>query len=753
MRYEEKKRFQKIEQLIPMIRIATVLFVTLIIIEHIPSNFSFFYYWPVFCIPLLLYLGLMSMDKLYKRFKNINPLIPDHLEMFVFWGLTLLLVYVTGGNESNYKIIYLFPVIFFSLKFGSRWGYFISVLNSFMIINFKLLNLQTDFIHLEADLVLIGMFFLFSWLIGNMVDLERTIRKRLSRAVVRDELTGLYNYRYFRQQLKEMIRENNIENSHQKIGLILIDLDNFKQYNEVLGHFSGDILLQKISSTINNALGKDDFAARYGGDEFAVVIPTHEVSQVVGKAEKIRREINAYGNNIMGSDWNLSASFGIALFPDHAEELEGLVQKADEALFKAKMTKGNRVQVYYSVFDRLSGKKPQFENEFFTTVKTLLSVLQAKDKFTYGHSERVLVYTQVISRELNLSSTELPAIEYAAFFHDIGKIEIERELLNKPEPLTVREQAILNQHPLWSAEIIKPFKKMEPALPLIIHHHESFDGKGFPYGLKGAEIPLGARIIAIADAFDQITADRPFKKGKTIKEGIEILRQNKGIRFDPFIVDAFINCLSQYENISRLIEWPKDLTLLVPAGYLPGSFLKGHQYVDFYSGDIHFTIKATAYLAAGIANNEKCLFITEEKKADMLLKEINQYPYRGTKLKNIIRENQMPELINLDNLLKYIKRKAKTEFETKKAFKKLLDEAYRDGFTSIRILLDGSSLLLKDRDLITWEENLTRCVKDMDIVIICLYNINDKGIYMMNLLHNMHAKPLLNEENTDAEEK
>lgn len=120
MRYEEKKRFQKIEQLIPMIRIATVLFVTLIIIEHIPSNFSFFYYWPVFCIPLLLYLGLMSMDKLYKRFKNINPLIPDHLEMFVFLGLTLLLVYVTGGNESNYKIIYLFPVIFFSLKFGSR---------------------------------------------------------------------------------------------------------------------------------------------------------------------------------------------------------------------------------------------------------------------------------------------------------------------------------------------------------------------------------------------------------------------------------------------------------------------------------------------------------------------------------------------------------------------------------------------------------------------------------------------------------
>ena len=115
------------------------------------------------------------MDKLYKRFKNINPLIPDHLEMFVFWGLTLLLVYVTGGNESNYKIIYLFPVIFFSLKFGSRWGYFISVLNSFMIINFKLLNLQTDFIHLEADLVLIGMFFLFSWLIGNMVDLERII--------------------------------------------------------------------------------------------------------------------------------------------------------------------------------------------------------------------------------------------------------------------------------------------------------------------------------------------------------------------------------------------------------------------------------------------------------------------------------------------------------------------------------------------------------------------------------------------------
>jgi diguanylate cyclase (GGDEF)-like protein len=753
LKHEEKKRFQKIEQLVPMIRIATVLFVTLIIIESIPLDFNAYYLWPVFCFPLLLYMGLMSLDKLYKRFKTINPLVPEHLEMFVFLGLALLLIYVTGGDESNYKIIYLFPVIFYSLKFGSRWGYVISSLNTAMILYLKLTNIQTDYIHLEVDLVLTGMFFLFSWLIGNMVDLERLIRKRLLRAVVRDELTGLYNYRYFRQQLKEMIKEHKQDSSTWKIGLILIDLDNFKLYNEVLGHLSGDILLQKVASTINNYLGKDDFAARYGGDEFAVVISTQETSHVIGKAEKIRKEINAYNNDILGSDWNLAASLGIALFPDHAEDLESLVQKADEALYKAKMTKGNRVQVYYSVFDRLSEKKLNIVNDFLTTVKTLLSVLQAKDIFTYGHSERVLVYAQVISRKLGLPSSELALIEYAAFLHDIGKIEIEREILNKPEPLTEKEQALLNQHPLWSAEIIKPFKKMEPVLPLIIHHHEKYDGKGYPYGLKGDDIPLGARIIAVADAFDQLTADRPFKKGNTIHEGIEFLKQNKWSRFDPLIVDIFSNCLSEYENISRIIEWPKDLTLLVPAGYLPGSFLKGYHYLDFYSGDIHFAIKATTYLAAGIANNEKCIYYTNEKKEEILVNELNQYSYRGTRLKTIIKENQLSVFNNLENVIKFIKRKAKTEFETKKIFKKLLDEANQEGYTSIRVLLDGSSLPLKNDNLITWENNLTRCIKDMDIVIIYLYNINENSIDMMNLLHSMHAKPLLDEENTDAKEK
>jgi diguanylate cyclase (GGDEF)-like protein len=669
LKHEEKERFQKIEQLVPMIRLATVLFVTMIIIESIPSDFNAYYLWPVFCIPLLLYMGLMNLDKLYKRVKIINPLVPEHLEMFVFLGLTLLLVYVTGGDGSNYKIIYLFPVIFYSLKFGSRWGYFISSLNTAMIFYLKLRNMQTNYIHLEADLVLIGMFFLFSWLIGNMVDLERLIRKRLLKAVVRDELTGLYNYRYFRQQLKEMIKEHKQDSSMWKIGLILIDLDNFKLYNEVLGHLSGDILLQKVATTINNYLGKGDFAARYGGDEFAVVISTQETSHVIGKAEKIRKEINAYDNDILGSDWNLSASLGIALFPDHAEDIESLMQKADEALYKAKMTKGNRVQVYYSVFDRLSGKKFNIVNDFLTTVKTLLSVLQAKDIFTYGHSERVLVYAQVICRKLGLPSRELALIEYAAFFHDIGKIEIEREILNKPDPLTEKEQAILNQHPLWSAEIIKPFKKMEPVLPLIIHHHERYDGKGYPYGLKGSDIPLGARIIAVADAFDQLTADRPFKKGKTVREGIEFLKQNKGAHFDPFIVDIFANCLSEYENISRIIEWPKDLTLLVPAGYLPGSFLKGNHYLDFYSGDIHFVIKATAYLAAGIANNEKCIYYTKEKKEDILLNELNQYSYRGTRLKTIIKENQVSGFVNLERFLNLLIEEPKPSSKRKRFLK------------------------------------------------------------------------------------
>jgi diguanylate cyclase (GGDEF)-like protein/putative nucleotidyltransferase with HDIG domain len=693
----------------------------------------------------------IKINRLYQHYITVNPLLPAHLNMFALFISTVLLVLFTGRSQSGFKIIYLLPVIFYSLKFGAKWGYIISTISSFLIIFFHFIALEKSVLNLEADLVLIGTFFLFSWLIGNVITLERSIKSQLSEIIIRDELTGLYNYRYFQQQLKKMIE--NYSHDGSKIGLIMIDLDNFKLYNEMMGHSTGDTLLQHVSNVIKSYLDKEDFAARYGGDEFVVVTPCQEASQVINKAEKMRKEINTISEDALGSDWNLSASFGIALFPDHTGDKQGLLQKADEALYKAKITKGNRVQLYYSIFDRLSGQMMNKEKEFLSTIKTLMSIINARDQYTFNHSERVLVYVQAICRELRLTSKDMTVIEYAAFLHDIGKIEIGRDILNKSMPLTEKERKILEQHPLWGAEIIKPIKKMEPVLPVIIHHHERFDGKGYPHGLKGNDIPLGARIITVANAFDLFTSELPFQEGKSIKEGIEYLKQGKGTLFDPLIVDAFAACLNQYQNVYQLVEWPRDLCRLVPAGYLPGSFLMGCQYVDFYSGDFHFIIKTTAYLAAAIVNNEKCLYFVGEKNEEILLKEVKGYYYHGTQVDTILRKNQLNRMAEPEDLLKLIHRRAKLEFETRKIFKQLRDEALEEGFISLRVILEGSSLQLSEEELIFWEKNLSRCIKDLEIVVICLYNIDEEGTDMCRLLYNLHDKPLLNGEETGENAK
>ena len=690
------------------------------------------------------YAMFRTVKQSYRLIITEKPLLAAHLKLLLTFILIVLLVIFTEKNHSSFKMFLYLPVIFYSLKFGARWGYLISALSGLLIACFYFIPPEKNALNIEADLILLGTFFLLSWLVGNVIALERSFKSQLSELVVRDELTGLYNYRYFQQQLQKMIEDYRQDGS--KIGLIMIDLDNFKLYNETMGNFSGNILLRTVSDMIRSNLDKGDFAVRYGGDEFIVVTPFQESSQVINKAEKIRKEINTISEETLGSEWRLSASLGIALFPDQAKDRQSLLQKADEALYKAKITNGNRVQLYYSIFDRLSGKMLNKEKEFLSTVRTLMAIINARDRFTFNHSERVLVYAQAICRELRLTTSETVIIEYAAFLHDIGKIEIGRDILNKSSPLTERERRIWEQHPLWGAEIIKPLKEMEPVLPAIIHHHERFDGKGYPQGLKGKSIPLGARIIHVANAFDLFTAEFPLHEGKGIKEGIEYLKKGSDILFDPQIVEVFTAFLSRHRNVFQLLEWPRDLGRLVPAGYFPGSFLMGCQYFDFYSGNFHFIIKTTAYVAAAIINNEKCLYYTDEKKEELLLKEIKKYYYRGTPISTVLRKNQLNRMVGPEELLKIIHRRAKLEFETRKFFMQLKDEALKEGFISLRVILDGALIPLSERELVLWEKNLSRCIKDLEIVVICLYNIDEENVDMCRFLEDLHDKPLLNRE-------
>lgn len=181
-------------------------------------------------------------------------------------------------------------------------------------------------------------------------------------------------------------------------------------------------------------------------------------------------------------------------------------------------------------------------------IKTLLSVLKVKDSFTYVHTQRVTELSTMLAEKIELSENQISIIKHGAMLHDIGKIEINRAILNKRGRLTKEEWNVLKQHPVWGAEIAKSINLAKASLSAIMFHHERWDGKGYPYGLKGEEIPLESRIICIADSFDAMTSHRPYRNALTIEQAIHELNRCRGTQFDPYLLDYFIPIISRNKS-------------------------------------------------------------------------------------------------------------------------------------------------------------------------------------------------------------
>ncbi|MDO9535766.1 MAG: diguanylate cyclase [Bacillota bacterium] len=663
----------KKETLLSLMRVSITLLALLIFFTIVPMDFGTYYVWFVFLVPLGLYMSLISLSQVLERHKNTNTNLLLHIQIALFYLLTVVLIIFTGGVESSYKVILLLPVLFYSLEFGSRWGFGLT-----------------------------GM-------------------------ALKDELTGLFNLRFFNYKLKRLIEKANGE---YKVGLILIELDKYSKFKESWGFCAGSIILKNISKSLLSVTGKNDFAVHYEGGKFVVITRAGSFAQVIGKAEKLRKKLHLDLGRGMEDDWKLPSAVGVSIFPDHAESCSGLLQKADDALQRAIIIGGSRAQVYYSVFDRISGK---MDREFLNYVKAMMASIRERDRFIYGHSERVLIYSQLICRRLRLPPKKAMIIEYAAFLHDIGKVEINREISKKKGPLQHWELEKYKQHPVSGAEMLLQVKQMRRIIPFIMHHHERYDGSGYPSGIKGSEIPLGSRIIAVADFFDSITAERAYGRGKTMKEGICSLQQKKTTYLDPMVVDAFVNALSDYEDISHIMEWPKDLSRIVPSGSRPNNYILGGHYADYYSGEIHFLIKAVHCIAAGVANNEKCIYMVDERKEEDMLRQFKKYLFDA---------NQLERVSFPDSLLKMKKDKANIEFETKKVIKTWLDNAEKEHFDSIRLIIDHTFLNLRQEELSSWEKMLTRCIKNLDVVIVCYYDFEAMH-YQADIINVVHDRPLV----------
>jgi diguanylate cyclase (GGDEF)-like protein/PAS domain S-box-containing protein len=376
---------------------------------------------------------------------------------------------------------------------------------------------------------------------ARLYQLERKAREEMSRLSITDELTGLYNRRHFYEVLEvEMQRTRRYGRS---FALVMLDLDGFKEYNDKFGHTNGDAVLQSLAQALKSTLRKSDTAFRYGGDEFTIILPaTHaERSRVI--VDRIRSKwLRTPKVQYPFLERPLAFSAGVAQFPEHAETADGLVFLADTALYHAKRQGGCKCTV---VSDLATLSPDVGISATLDQVYALAAMVDARDPHTYGHSKRVATIAEMIGKTIGLSETELANLHAACLVHDIGKVGIPDSLLIKPGKPTDEEWRLVKKHCAEGARIVGYVSELAPLVPVILHHHEWYDGTGYPEGLKGEDIPIGARIISVADAYDTMTTPRPYREVISQEETLEILRQCSGTQFDPELVEALCQAISQ----------------------------------------------------------------------------------------------------------------------------------------------------------------------------------------------------------------
>jgi diguanylate cyclase (GGDEF)-like protein/putative nucleotidyltransferase with HDIG domain len=365
---------------------------------------------------------------------------------------------------------------------------------------------------------------------------------RAMRLALTDPLTGLGNHRHFHERLERELRY--AHEGRLPLSLCLIDVDDFKRINDRFGHPAGDRMLSQLAARLRQT-GE---AFRLGGDEFALLLPGSDEHTALVAAESVVDRIAALKLEQVGS---VTVSVGVATSPQHAEERDELVRLADSALYWAKEYGKNRVRAYrpdvieLAELKRLASGPDRAAR--FRAAASLARAVDARDVYTGSHSQRVADLAARTARRLGLADEEIELTRLAASLHDLGKLAIPEEILRKPGPLTEPERMVLERHPQIGFRMLESLG-VDPVADWVLHHHERWDGSGYPDGLPGDRIPLGARIIFVADAYDAMTSERVYRRRVAPEQAVAELERCAGSQFDPEIVAALADELALHET-------------------------------------------------------------------------------------------------------------------------------------------------------------------------------------------------------------
>ena len=385
-----------------------------------------------------------------------------------------------------------------------------------------------------------------------------------------DSLTGLSNHKKLQEDLALEISQ--CLNNDKQLAFCIFDIGNISEINNELGHAKGDAVIKEVAKKIKKNVRNTDVLGRYGGDEIAIIMPDTTEEEAKYVCEFLLYNLSCTMFDDLGQ---LKFSCGISLLPQSTNKQDKLTILAEQALYisKSKRAQSGQSEIVSTndfnfwddealkCFAQVLTKKHasigvnieeelinQFHNEkivsnehLLDVVSSLANTIDAKDTYTKGHSAAVSRYSEALARAINLPANEVERIKLGALLHDIGKIGIPEHVLRKPTMLSDDEWAIMKQHPSIGADkVLKPNKSLHDLIPMVKYHHEHIDGSGYPYGLKGDEIPLSARIVAVADAYHALISDRPYRKGLSVSKACEILKMGAGVQWDRELVRQFI---------------------------------------------------------------------------------------------------------------------------------------------------------------------------------------------------------------------